>query len=85
MTHFVYMDTQKLLVYKESDICSEKKSWNDLYFSAESTFQESVSKQKFYACARGKQTVSPLHSAYIPSGVKPPTFFIFTTTFLLYN
>ena len=47
MTNFVYMNTQKWLVQKESDICSEWKSWNDFYFEAESTFQESVSKQYF--------------------------------------
>ena len=34
---------------KKSDICSEEKSWNNFYFLAESTFQESVSKQNVYA------------------------------------
>ena len=29
---------------------------NDFYFSAESTFQESVSKQNFCACARAKKS-----------------------------
>ena len=28
---------------------------NDFYFSVESTFQESVSKQNFYACTRAKK------------------------------
>ena len=60
VTHFVYMNTQKWLVQKESDICSERKSWNDFYFSGESTFQESVSKQNFYACAAAKKAMSPL-------------------------
>ena len=32
------------------------KSWNDSYFPAELTFQESVSKQEFYACARAKKS-----------------------------
>ena len=39
-------------------ICLKRKqyllgaeSWNDFYFSAELTFQESVSKQNFYTCA----------------------------------
>ena len=32
ITHFVYMNTLKWLVLKESDICSERKSWNDSYF-----------------------------------------------------
>ena len=54
MAHFVYMNTQKWLVEKESDICSEGKSWNDFYFSAESMFHESFSKQNFCACARAK-------------------------------
>ena len=52
MTHFVYMNTQKWLVLKKSDICSERKNWNGFYFSAESIFQESVSKQNFYACSK---------------------------------
>ena len=34
----------------------EKLKW--FYFSAESTFQESVSKKNFYACARAKKPVS---------------------------
>ena len=42
------------------------KGRNDFYFSAESTFQESVSKQNFYACARAKirdiTATFPLHS-----------------------
>ena len=42
------------------------------YFSAESTFQEIVSKQNFYACARAKRSMSPRHSAYILSSVKSP-------------
>ena len=41
ITHFVYMITQKWLVKTESGICSERKSWNDSYFSVESIFQES--------------------------------------------
>ena len=55
MTHFVYMNTQKWLVLKKSDICSERKNWNGFYFSAESIFQESVSKQNFYACSKEKK------------------------------
>ena len=54
-THFVYMNTQKWLVQKESDIYSERKSWNDFYFSVESTFQENSSKQNFYAFAKAKK------------------------------
>ena len=72
MTHIVYMNIQKWLVLKDSDNCSGWKSWNDFYFSAESTFQESVSKQNFYACAKGKKAMSPRQSAYIPSSVKSP-------------
>ena len=52
MTHFVYMSTQKSLVSKERDIYLKPKRWNGFYFSLESAFQESVSKQNFYACAR---------------------------------
>ena len=33
-------------------------------------FQESVSKQNLYACARAKKAMSLRHSAYIPSSVK---------------
>ena len=55
MTHFVYLNTQKWFVWKESENFSERKSWNNFYFSAESTFQESVCKQNFYACARAKK------------------------------
>ena len=55
MTHFVYMITQKWLVKKESDICLEWKSWNDSYFSVESTFQESVSKQNLRMCKNKKK------------------------------
>ena len=54
-THFVYMNTQKWLVQKESDIYSKRKSWNDFYFSVESTFQENSSKQNFYAFAKAKK------------------------------
>ena len=72
MTLFVYMNTQKWLVWKENGICSKGKSWNDFYFSAESTFQESVSKKNFYACARAKKAMSSRHSACIPSSVKSP-------------
>ena len=54
-TNFVYMNTQKWLVQKESDIYSERKSWNDFYFSVESTFQENSSKQNFYAFAKSKK------------------------------
>ena len=35
MTHFVYMNTQKWLVFKKSDICSERK------IEMVSTFQRS--------------------------------------------
>ena len=49
-----------------------QKRWNDFYFSEESEFQESFSKQNFYACARAKNAMSPLHSAYIPPSVKSP-------------
>ena len=42
------------------------------YFSAESTFQEIVSKQNFYACARAKKSDVPTTFAYIPSSVKSP-------------
>ena len=77
MTHFVYMNTQKWL-----DISSERKSWYDFYFSVESTFQESVSKQNFYACARAKKAMSPRHSAYISSSVKSPLRYIFKKTLL---
>ena len=31
------------------------KNWNGFYFSAESIFQESVSKQNFYACSKEKE------------------------------
>ena len=50
---------------KKSDICSERKSWNDFYFSAESTFQESVSKQDFTHVQNKKSNVAAtfrLHS-----------------------
>ena len=50
MTHFVYMNTQKCLV----EMLKKLKNWNDFFFSAESTFKESASKQNFYACARAK-------------------------------
>ena len=50
----------------------ERKSWNDFYFSAEWTFQEIVSKQNFYACARAKKSDVPTTFAYIPSSVKSP-------------
>ena len=74
MTHFVYMNTQKLLVLKESDICSEQKSWNDFYFSAESTFQESGSEQNFHACATAKKSdvaaTFHLHSAQCKIAVR---------------
>ena len=41
-------------------------------FGAELTFQESVSKQNFYAYAKAKKAMSPRHSAYIPPSVKSP-------------
>ena len=56
--------------------CSKRKSGNYLYFSPESKFRESVSKQNCYACAKAKKKkkkAMPLrHSAYIPSSVKSP-------------
>ena len=55
MTHFVHMNKQNWLVEKERDICSERENLNDFYFSVEVTFQESASKQNFYACARAKK------------------------------
>ena len=45
----------KMIRLKKSDICSERKNWNGFYFSAESIFQESVSKQNFYACSKEKK------------------------------
>ena len=51
---------------------NSRKSRNNFCFSAESTFQESVSKQNFYACARAKKAMLLPHSAYIPSSVKTP-------------
>ena len=33
-----------------------KGDWNHSYFLAESTIQESVSKQNFYACARARKS-----------------------------
>ena len=47
----------------------EKLKW---FLAAESTFQESVNKQNFYACARAKKATSSRHSAYISSSVKSP-------------
>ena len=32
MTHVVYMNKQKMIGLKKSDICAEQKSWNDFYF-----------------------------------------------------
>ena len=49
---------------------AEKLKWFPL--SVESTFQESVSKQNFYACERAKKAMSSRHSTYIPSSVKSP-------------
>ena len=66
MTHFVYINTKKMTGLKRKRQFFEQKSWNNFYFSAKSTFQESVSKQNFNACARAK------HSAVIPSNVKSP-------------
>ena len=57
--------------FKKKDICLEQKSWNDFYFSAESTIHN---EKIFYACARAKKVMSPRHSACIPSSVKLPLF-----------
>ena len=46
-TDFVYMNTEKMI--------GLKRKRHDFYFTAESRFQESVSKQNFYACARPKK------------------------------
>ena len=72
MTHFVYMIAQKWLIKTESDICSERKSWNDSYFSAESTIQESGVNKNFTHVQEQKKAMSPRHSAHIPSSVKLP-------------
>ena len=73
MTHFVYMNTQKWLVWKESDFCSERKSWNDFYFSVEPPFQESVLVNKTFTHVQEQnKSNAPRHSAYIPSSVKSP-------------
>ena len=72
MTHFVYMITQKWLVKTENAICSERKSWNDSYFSAESTFQQSGVNKTFTHVQEQKKAMSPRHSAHIPSSVKSP-------------
>ena len=62
-------------LFKKKGICLQRKSWNNFYFSAESTFQESVSKQNFYACAGAKKKVMLLqHSTCILSSVKLPSF-----------
>ena len=47
----LHMNLQEWLISKESGICSERKSWNDFYFSAESVKKT----QNFYACARAKK------------------------------
>ena len=57
---------------KKSDSCLERKSWNDFYFSAESAFQEGVSKHYFTHVQEQKKAMSPQHSAYIPSSVRSP-------------
>ena len=72
MTHFVYMITQKWFVKTESDICSERKSWNNSYFSAESTFQESGVNKTFTHVQEQKKAMSTRHCAHIPSSVKSP-------------
>ena len=82
MTHFVLWAVNKscyngLLCLNEYSkmICLKRKRHlfgAVFYFSAESTFQEIVSKQNFCACARAKRSMSPRHSAYILSSVKSP-------------
>ena len=68
----------KIIRLKKSDICSDRKSWNDFYFSAESKFQESVSKQepKKKTCQNlqelKKKAMSSRHSAYILSDKNSP-------------
>ena len=57
------------------------KGRNDFYFSAESTFQESVSKQNFYACARAKIRDIIATFPFIPCSVKPPLTNFFSSSF----
>ena len=50
----------------------EAEKLNDFYFSAESTFQESVSKQNFCACTRSKKSNVAATFRLHPSSVKSP-------------
>ena len=63
---------------QRSNICSEQKSWSDFYFSAALTFQESFSKQNFYACAWAKRSdivaTFHLHSSSVKSPLKNKLF-----------
>ena len=56
MTHFVYNEYTKMIGLKRKRHLFGAEKLKYFYFSAESTFQESVSKQNFYACARTKKS-----------------------------
>ena len=70
---------------QRSNICSEQKSWSDFYFSAALTFQESFSKQNFYACAWAKRSdivaTFHLHSSSVKSPLKNKLFVFLCSVF----
>ena len=62
MSHFVFMNTQKMFGLKKSDICFEQKTGK---------WKVSVNKT-FMHVQEQKKAMPPRHSAYIPSSVKTP-------------
>ena len=74
MTHVVYMNTQKWLISKESDICSERKSWNGFYFQWNRHFRKVSVNKTFTHVQEQKKAKSPRHSTSIPSSVKSSYF-----------
>ena len=67
------LTTQKWLVWKESDICSERKSWNDFYISANRHFRKVSVNKTFTHVQEQKKAILPRNSAYIQSSVKSPS------------
>ena len=65
----------KMIDLKKSDICSERKSSNDFYFSAELTFRKvSVNKTVRHVQEQKRRCRRDIPSACIPSSVKLALF-----------
>ena len=72
MTHFVYMNTQKSLFKKKATFVRSGKVEMISTFKRNRHFRKVLVNKTFTHLQEQKKPMSPRHSAYIPSSVKPP-------------